>query len=118
MKTKRPSRTTRQDPLQEIGKALLEIREKLVKLEKEIDVTQKYLRVEIVTSALNIKQELGKKVQDLHNEELDKLDSIAKELEDMRQDKEIGAYQTAEIREDLTKLEKRIARLEKLQQAA
>lgn len=46
---------------------------------------------------------------------LTKLDSIVKELEEMREDRALGAYQTTTLREDIDDHEIRIKRIEKLQ---
>lgn len=57
-------------------------------------------------------------LQDQTNSIMNKLDEIVSEIENMREDKVVGAYQTAELRKDVDKHEKRIAKLEHSQKAA
>lgn len=43
---------------------------------------------------------------------LTKFDAVMKELEEMREDSSLGVYQTRNLRQDVDKHEKRIAKLE------
>jgi hypothetical protein len=98
--------------LDNIELALLEIKENLKTLNKEIDMTQKMIRVEAVTNALHVEQELKKKILELHKEDLEKLDHIVGELQTLRDENSIGAYQITDVREELGELQKRVKKLE------
>lgn len=92
MKPKNKSQST-------IDKRFDNVDEKLSKIDREIDLTKKIVRVEIAVNGLQLKRELTEEMRKLNNTQLDKLDYIVKEIEEMREDRTIGAYQTTELRE-------------------
>src|SRR5438309_443246 len=103
--------------LENIELILKEVQENLKKLNKETDMTQKIIHVEVATNALRVEQELRKKLQELHKENLTKLDSIVGELQTLREENTIGTYHSRELREEIEKLQKRILIIEKAQSA-
>ncbi len=109
MKTKNKSQST-------IEKRFDTIEEKLSKIDGKIDLTKKIIRVEIAVNGLQLKRELMEEMRKLNNTQLDKLDYIVKELEEMREDRTIGAYQTTELGKRVDNHEKRIIHLEKARQ--
>lgn len=56
--------------------------------------------------------ELRKENKQYRDQVLNRLDDVMKQLEDMREDKELGIYQTRELREDVDDLKKRVTKLE------
>lgn len=99
---------------QKRDKSLSTIEEKLIKIDKEINLTQKIVHVEVAVNAMNIKQDLREEMKKLHYAQLGKLDDIAKQLEEMREDRILSVHQTSEIRDQVENHEKRITLLEKI----
>lgn len=64
------------------------------------------------------KQELDDNAKKYRDEILGKLDKVVGELETMREDRKLAVHQTSELREEIENHEKRIKRLEKVQQTA
>lgn len=81
----------------------------------ELDKVENKLvtRMDKITSEMkaDIKAEMTTK----HNQVMTALDGIVKELETIREDRELAVYQTREIREQVEKHEKRLTKIEKLQ---
>lgn len=67
-KTKKQSRS--------IEKHLESIDEKLTKLNKEIDMTQKIVHVEVATNAIRTKQELEEKMKSFRDQILNSIDTV------------------------------------------
>ncbi|MBI2420714.1 MAG: hypothetical protein HYV38_01370 [Candidatus Levybacteria bacterium] len=59
-----------------------------------------------------LEKSLDKKFRKFHDDVMNMLDKIMKELEAMREESTIGAYQTRELREEVDEHEKRITKLE------
>lgn len=104
--------------LDKIEDTLSDLNSLLKKLAKEIDMTQKIVHVESASNAIRIEQELKKKIIELHNKELEKMDHIMGELETFRDENTIGAYQIKELRDEIASIVKRISILEKTQTAS
>lgn len=60
-----------------------------------------------------VKSELRNELRVYHDEIMTKLDEIVGELQTMREENTIGAYQTPEIRNQVEDHERRLKRLEK-----
>ena len=78
----------------------------------ELGYLERVLKVEIKFSTLTVRQEMDSNLRDLKNFLLTTFDPLLKELEDRRQDRELGASQTSAIRETVEDHEKRIVQLE------
>ena len=76
---------------------------------KSIDALLKGIRNEIKFSVEVVTEKLERRMQEINDRNFTKLDSISKELEEMREDRTIGGHQ---IKEKLHNHEKRIAKLE------
>lgn len=83
-------------------------------------VTKGFLKSELESELGKLRRELGeleermdKKAQQYRDQVLTKMDGMIKEFEIMREDRELGAYQTSELRNQVEEHEKRITRLEK-----
>jgi hypothetical protein len=98
-----------------IDQILKEQQEAIKKLDKQLDMTQKIIHVEVASNAWRIEDQLKKKVIELHDAEMNKLDNIVGELQTLREESTIGAYHTQEIRGEIEIYKKRITALEKLQ---
>lgn len=76
------------------------------------------IRNEIIFAISNAVDEMEKRVKKINDINLTKLDSIAKELEEMREDRILSSHQTPELRKRVDHHERRISRLEKSHSAA
>ncbi len=77
-------------------------------------VTKSFLRSELD----NLKKEIDEKARGYRNQILTKLDGIAGELGEMRDENTIGSGQTSQLREEVDNHESRIKILEKIPQTA
>lgn len=80
------------------------------------DIKALEIRNNIKMDALKI--EIGDEIRQYHDKTMTKLDDIVKELEEMREDRILGAHQTSELRKNVDDHEKRITSLEKARQIA
>lgn len=109
-KTKLENKTTA------IEDRLEKIEQIATKLDKELDITQKMIRVEAAIQAYNTKHEIMEQMKLLHNEQLNKLDFIVKELETTREERIVSSNHISELQVHMNQIEKRLSKVEKLQQ--
>lgn len=77
-------------------------------------VTKGFFRSELEKELEKVRTE----AKNYHDEVLNGLDGVVKELENMREDNTIGTYQIREVREQSEDHEKRITKLERVQKPA
>lgn len=82
------------------------------KADKSQLVTKAYLEERLDFQTAEIKEIIDERFKEQDDKVMTKLDYIVSELEKMREDREIGAYQTRELRQDVDGHEKRITQLE------
>ena len=116
MKTKRTTHNPlTKDDLKQVQASIEKIGEKVDKVDKELYITQKIFRLETVSNRYALEQRLDKVMSEFRNDNFKKLDEIMKELEILREDKELSIHQSEEIGKKINDLEKRFAKLEKTQ---
>lgn len=81
------------------------------KTKKSQFITKEYLDARLKLTTETLLNEIDKR----HNQVMTSLDGIVKELETIREDRELAVYQTREIREQVEDHEKRLMKVEKLQ---
>ncbi len=72
-------------------------------------VTKVFLEIKLD----EVKRDIDDKAKGYRDEILTKLDGVMGELQTIREENTVGAYQTRELREEVDSHEKRIRRLEK-----
>lgn len=85
-------------------------------LNSTIDRLLQGIRREITFAIETVTEKLEKRFQEISDKSLTKLDGIAKELEQVREDRIIGDHQAEQIKEKVEDHEKRIGKLEHTQQ--
>lgn len=75
-------------------------------------VTNSDLRTALSDQEKSILRKMDEKSKKYRDDILKGLDKVMKELEEMREDSSLGAYQTRNLREDVDSHEKRITKLE------
>ncbi|HUD44455.1 MAG TPA: hypothetical protein VMR41_02865 [Patescibacteria group bacterium] len=92
------------------------------KLSKKIVSASKELKLDLTLNILNVEQNLRKdierlekKLTDTENRILTTVDPLLSELETRREDRELGAFQINNIKNQIIELEKRVKKLEKIQ---
>lgn len=85
---------------------------------KDLQNVEEKLRVEIKTSANEILIKVDENAIKYKDEILAKMDEVMGELGVMRDENTIGSGQTSQLRDEVEDHEKRIKRIEKIQQAA
>lgn len=80
------------------------------------------LRSELRNEMRDLKEEIvgeiDEKNEKYKDEVLTKLDDISGQLENLQEDKDLSIHQTEELRQEVDNHERRIKRLEKIQQTA
>lgn len=87
-------------------------------LDKRLEVTTEALLTEMDKREDGLEGRLIKEMDKRHNQVMTVLDSIVKELEIIREDRELAVYQTKQLQDVTAKHEKKITKLEKLQKTA
>lgn len=75
-------------------------------------VTDSDLRTALSDQEKSILKKMDEKSKKYRDDILKGLDKVMKELEEMREDSSLGAYQTRNLREDVDSHKKRITKLE------
>lgn len=81
-------------------------------LKTELGYLERVLKVEIKLSGLATAQRVGEKMTQVKNQLLTVIDPLLRELEERREDREVGTYQTSRLKEQVDDHEKRLAKLE------
>lgn len=76
-------------------------------------VTRIMLQQELRQLKSELKAEIGEEMKQYKDEILTKMDEVVGKLDAIREDNEIGSYQTRELREQVDNHEKRLTKLEK-----
>lgn len=88
------------------------------RFQSEMSLTQKLLRLEILSSGADIKKGVENALSNFQNKFFSRMDPLLRELEEKREDREIGSNQMKDLREQVNSLGKRTAKLEHLQKTA
>lgn len=108
-----------------VDKKFTETDKKFSEIDKKLTTVEHSLRVEIKLSSLNLEQRLEERIRNsdekskkYRDDILTGLDRVYGELESIRENRDLAAGQTREVRNGLEDHEQRIARLESTRQAA
>lgn len=82
-------------------------------LDERFDAFSQAFRKEMVFFGETLYEKIERKIQQVNDRLYNMLDKIIKELEEIREDKVIGAHQTKELRERVDDHDKRIKKLER-----
>lgn len=86
--------------------------------EKSITALLQGIRREITFALEGTEERIGRQISEANDKSLKKLDGIAKELEEMREDRIIGSSQTRMLRKDVDSHEERLVTLERAVKAS
>ena len=79
---------------------------------KDLEITEKSLRIDFKLALLNLERRIEQNITQTRDVLLTTFDPLLKELEQRREDREIATYQTEQIRNQLNNHEQRIKKLE------
>jgi len=93
------------------------IEHRLNLIDKNIDVSEKLIRMDIRLNIKDATEQIEKTITKFKDLILTTVDPLLKELEERREDRDLAVHQTASFQEKVEDHEKRIKHLEKVQQA-